>query len=103
MEEFLGSRSNIGAQWRDIPERYGPCQTVYDRFVRWRRKEGAVEVPDDHGLGRSRGGFGTKVHLVTDANGLPPAAMLSPGQRQELPFAIAALEAASFARDVHRI
>ncbi len=26
-----------GAAWRDLPERYGPWQTVYDRFVRWRR------------------------------------------------------------------
>jgi transposase len=26
-----------GAPWRDLPERYGPHQTVYDRFVRWRR------------------------------------------------------------------
>jgi transposase len=26
-----------GAPWRDVPERYGPWQTVYDRFVRWRR------------------------------------------------------------------
>lgn len=26
-----------GAPWRDLPERYGPYQTVYDRFVRWRR------------------------------------------------------------------
>jgi transposase len=24
-----------GAAWRDIPERYGPWQTVYDRFRRW--------------------------------------------------------------------
>ena len=34
-------------------------------------------------MGRSRGGFGTKVHLVTDANGLPLAAVLTGGQRQE--------------------
>jgi transposase len=27
-----------GAPWRDLPERYGPWQTVYDRFVRWRRE-----------------------------------------------------------------
>ncbi len=26
-----------GAPWRDLPERYGPWQTAYDRFVRWRR------------------------------------------------------------------
>jgi transposase len=26
-----------GAPWRDLPERYGPWQTCYDRLVRWRR------------------------------------------------------------------
>ena len=26
-----------GAPWRDLPERYGPWKTCYDRFVRWRR------------------------------------------------------------------
>lgn len=26
-----------GAPWRDIPERYGPWQTLYDRFIFWRR------------------------------------------------------------------
>lgn len=26
-----------GAPWRDVPSRYGPWQTCYDRFVRWRR------------------------------------------------------------------
>jgi transposase len=24
-----------GAPWRDLPERYGPWKTVYDRFRRW--------------------------------------------------------------------
>jgi transposase len=24
-----------GAAWRDLPERYGPWQTVYKRFVKW--------------------------------------------------------------------
>lgn len=26
-----------GAPWRDLPERYGPWQTVYTRFWRWSR------------------------------------------------------------------
>ena len=26
-----------GAQWREVPERYGCWQSIYDRFVRWRR------------------------------------------------------------------
>jgi transposase len=25
-----------GAAWRDLPERYGPWTTIYDRFRRWR-------------------------------------------------------------------
>ena len=28
---------HTGAPWRDLPERYGPSQTVYDRFNRWRQ------------------------------------------------------------------
>jgi transposase len=30
-------RLRTGAPWRDLPARYGPWQTCYDRFVRWRR------------------------------------------------------------------
>lgn len=26
-----------GVPWRDLPERYGPWQTVYSRFRRWQR------------------------------------------------------------------
>lgn len=27
-----------GAPWRDLPERFGPWQTVYDHFRRWRKQ-----------------------------------------------------------------
>ncbi|MDB5349273.1 MAG: Transposase domain protein [Planctomycetota bacterium] len=39
--------------------------------------------PEDHALGRSRGGFGTEGHLICDGRGVPPAAVVAPGQRQE--------------------
>jgi transposase len=29
-----------GSPWRDLPERYGPWQTCFDRFNRWRRDGG---------------------------------------------------------------
>lgn len=30
-------RLKTGAPWRDLPERYGPWQSVYTRFRRWQR------------------------------------------------------------------
>ena len=31
-----------GAQWREMPERYGHWKSVYDRFVRW-RSDGTID------------------------------------------------------------
>jgi transposase len=31
-----------GAQWRELPERYGPWQTVYWRYNRW-RQDGTID------------------------------------------------------------
>jgi transposase len=33
---------NSGSSWRDLPERYGPWQTVYDRLRSW-QKQGVFE------------------------------------------------------------
>ncbi|TYO88814.1 transposase [Oceanicella actignis] len=33
-----------GSLWRDLPERYGPCATVYHRFNRWAKAGGWVQV-----------------------------------------------------------
>ena len=30
-------RLSTGSPWADIPERYGPPTTCYNRFVRWRK------------------------------------------------------------------
>jgi putative transposase len=32
-----------GAPWRDLPERYGPWKTVYNRFNRW-SKSGVINI-----------------------------------------------------------
>lgn len=151
---------HTGVPWRDLPERYGPWQTVYSRFRRWTRSglwdqvlaklqrdlDGLGEIewtlslsPCDAGqparcvdgssvrahkhaagarhmgghLGagkksahssvpgrahrsrsrRSRGGFTTKLHLVTDGRGLPLAVELSAGQAQESKYAAPVLSA----------
>jgi transposase len=39
--------------------------------------------PKDHALGRSRGGFGSKLHVVTDGAGVPLAVEVSAGQVHE--------------------
>ncbi len=131
-------RLHTGAPWRDIPRRYGPWSTVYDRFLRWRRdgtwakilthlldylnrhaqlgydlwcadatiirasraaggaaknpefipllpgRQGVqVLEPPEHALGYSRGGFGTKVHLLIESHGIPVGIHLTGGERNE--------------------
>jgi transposase len=41
------------------------------------------DEPPDHALGRSRGGFTSKFHLVTDGCGLPLTVEVSAGQRHD--------------------
>ena len=49
----------------------------------WSGEKGGAQEPSDHALGRSRGGFSTKLHLVTDGRGLPLAVEVTAGQRHE--------------------
>ena len=37
---------HTGAPWPDTPERYGPWQTVYDRFNRWRKDGTWAKIVD---------------------------------------------------------
>lgn len=54
-------------------------------------------------MGRSRGGYGTKIHLVTDGNGLPLAVQISAGQRHESLYAEPVLEAVHIRRSNGRV
>lgn len=43
------------------------------------------DEPADHGLGLSRGGFGSKLHVLTDGNGHVLQVVLTKGNRNECP------------------
>ena len=51
------------------------------RRRRWEKND--PEEPADHALGRSRGGFSTKIHLLCDGEGHPLHFHLTPGQAHE--------------------
>nr|WP_231608052.1 IS5 family transposase [Streptacidiphilus albus] len=128
-------RTRTGAPWRDVPERYGPWESVYGLFRRWQRdgtcaavvvglraradakglvtwdvsvdstvcrahqhaagarKRGtsrrslpAASRPSaHHGLGRSRGGLTTKIHLAVEQGQKPLAIVITPGQWGDSP------------------
>ena len=50
---------------------------------RWRWKKNDPHEPADHALGRSRGGFSTKLHILCDRLGHPLAFTLTGGQAHE--------------------
>lgn len=51
-----------------------------------RRAKKHPDITEDNSPGRSRGGFGTKIHLATDGSGLPLNIVLSPNQAHESQF-----------------
>ena len=103
-------RLRCGAPWRDVPPKYGSWNTIYRRFRRWSEagvwETVAVtlaEIMADSGhysidsprpclgsgrkrgahrraLGRSRGGFTSKLHCLADALGRPLAFHLTVGE-----------------------
>lgn len=142
-------RIRTGSPWRDVPRRrFGPWQTVYDRFNRWSKdgtwdrlllalqeddgaggrhddtlwcvdgssvrahvaaagaKKRAVGHSDNQALGRSRGGFTTKFHMICDGLGNAITFVLSQGQRHDSAFFHDVLDAGlrsdPHAEDAHR-
>jgi transposase len=143
-------RVRTGVPWRDLPERFGPWQTVYGLFRRWQRAGVWAEImtglqaradaagnvawevnvdstvcrahqhaagargdgagqreppggahaaePADHGLGRSRGGLTTKIHLACEQRQRPLSFLVTAGQRGDAPQFMHVLEAISVPR-----
>lgn len=49
-------------------------------MLRWRCKKNEPDEPEDHALGRSRGGFGTKLSILCNKAGVPLHFYLAAGQ-----------------------
>lgn len=58
------------------------------------------DEPADHALGRSRGGFGTKLHVVCSGEGVPLAVTATAGQTHESTQAESLLDASCEAFDL---
>jgi transposase len=126
--------AKTGAPWRDLPERLGNWNSVFQRFNRW-CKTGVFTMIMEHlqdpdlgvlmldstiirahqhaagaegssaeaeALGRSRGGFSTKIHVACDGLGKPVKIILTPGQAHDVtqgPALIAGSQAAKVMAD----
>ena len=51
--------------------------------VRAHQHAAGAKAGEDHSLGRSQGGFGTKVHLRVEGRGKPVASVLTTGHQHE--------------------
>jgi len=103
-----------GCQWRLLPKEYGSWRATHKRFKSWSMRGvwekvfREVQIQPDmewvmidstivrshacsaglfqkrEALGRSRGGFSTKIHALTDALGNPLKFILTPGQQSDI-------------------
>ena len=118
--------TRTGAQWREMPEKYGCWNSIFARFNDWSKKniwgklmEFCVQDPDleylsidatiirahacsagygeqiEQGLGRSKGGFSTKIHAKVDALGNPLKFLITPGQSSDFKKASELIENAT--------
>ena len=96
----VGTEQHRQAGSRTLVYRWNGCPG--GALCCWRRKKGDPEEPADHALGRSRGGFGTKIHLLCDGGGVPLHFEITAGQRHESTEFEAVMEAVEIPQPVGR-
>src|SRR6201995_4630095 len=68
-----------GCKWRGLPKRFGNWHTIYTRMNRRVKKNGPQAI------GKSRGGWNTKIHLVAANARTAITFALSPGHAHDAP------------------
>ena len=70
--------------------------------MRQKRPQGNKKNNEDQALGRSRGGFSTKIHAVVDVTGVPLSFTLTGGQQNDITQAESVLEKVSIPNQIGR-
>ncbi|WP_133884064.1 MULTISPECIES: IS5 family transposase [unclassified Glycomyces] len=78
--------------------RWLPAPAVTRRPITRPRRRPVPGEPDNHALGRSRGGWTTKIHLAADNSQTVMSVTLTAGQRADSPHLPAVLDAISVPR-----
>lgn len=107
----------IGCRRQDTPSAYGPHTTIYNRYNRWSQRgvwqrlfariASVGPIPEElmldasqrkrgawsQAIGRSRGGFTSKIHCLADGRGRTVAFALTPGNVADISMALPLLRA----------
>lgn len=78
-------RLHTGAPWPDLPERYGPWKTVYDRFNRWRKDATWTQILDALLLRLDKAGLIDRDLWLVDASVIRASRAAAGAKKKQVP------------------